>query len=125
MKKYFLLYSLLALLSCSKGSEKEKDYEAPVLILSTPVNNQVFTAGQDMTITGMATDNKFIKEIHIVISNSSTGTEYLHVHIHPNTNSFNFNQAFTAQAGIAYKIDVIVDDGGSNSTGKSVSVVCN
>jgi hypothetical protein len=125
MKKRLLPYLLFMLLACSKGSGKDKDYDAPVLTLNTPVNNQVYTSGQNIMISGQATDNKFINQIHIVITNLATGTEYLHIHIHPNGSAINFNESYTAQAGISYKIEVIVDDASTNSTAKSVQVSCN
>jgi hypothetical protein len=125
MKKTFLLYLLFILAACSKSSGRDKDYDAPVLTLNTPVDNQTYTSGQSIMISGLATDNKYIKEIHIVITNLATGTEYLHVHIHPNSSSFNFNQSYTAEAGIDYKIEIIVDDASTNSTAKSVEVSCN
>jgi hypothetical protein len=125
MKKLFLPYLLFLLVACSKGSSNDKDYDAPALTLNTPLNNQVYTAGQNIIIAGQASDNKFINQIHIVISNLATGTEYLHIHIHPGSSAFNFNQSYTAQAGITYKIDIIVDDASTNSTAKSVEVSCN
>ena len=125
MKRTFLLYVLFLFISCSKNSGKDQDYDAPVLTLNTPLNNQVYTSGQNIMISGQATDNKFINQIHIVITNLVTGTEYLHVHIHPNSSSFAFTQSYTAQAGISYKIDVIVDDASANSSAKSVQVSCN
>lgn len=125
MKRILIPYFLLLLAACSKSSAKDKDYEPPVLTLNTPADNQVYTSGQNIRIAGTATDNKFINQIHIVISNLATGTEYLHIHIHPNSNSYNFNQAYAAQGGISYKIEVIVDDASTNSTAKSVEVSCN
>jgi hypothetical protein len=125
MKRIILPYFLLLLAACSKSAGKGKDYEAPAITLTTPVNSQMYTSGQAIMISGMASDNKYINQIHIVISNLATGTEYLHVHIHPNSSLFSFNQPYTAQAGITYKIDVIVDDASTNSTAKSVEVSCN
>jgi chitodextrinase len=125
MKRFFLPYLLVFLVACSKGSSKDKDYDAPALTLNTPLNNQVYTPGQNIMIAGQASDNKYINQIHIVISNLATGTEYLHIHIHPNSSAFNFTQPYTAQGGITYKIDVIVDDASSNSTAKTVEVSCN
>jgi hypothetical protein len=125
MKKLFVLYLVIILAGCSKGSTKEKDYEAPVVTVTTPTNNQAFTGGQSIMIAGTVTDNKYIKEIHIEISNLADATEYLHVHIHPDASSFTFNQAFTIQTGIAYKIRVIADDGSANSTAKSIEISCN
>lgn len=125
MKGSFLPYLFFLLVACSKGSGKEKDYEAPVVTLSTPANNQVFTGGQNITISGMVTDNKYIREIHIEITNLHTAAEYLHVHIHPDAASFTFNQAFAIQAGIAYKIRVIADDASTNSAIKTAEITCN
>jgi Bacterial Ig domain len=125
MKNSLLLFLLILLIACSKEPVKEKDYTPPVLALSTPVDNQSYTNGESILISGSATDNKYIDQIHIVITNLVTGQEYLHVHIHPGSNSSNFSQPYTAQAGISYKIQVIVDDGSTNSTGKSVEVSCN
>jgi hypothetical protein len=125
MKNSFLLPLLVLVIGCSKPSVKEKDYDPPALTLITPVDNQVFTNGQSIIISGSATDNKYIEQIHIVISNLVTGEEYLHVHIHPDGSSFTFNQAYTAQAGTSYKIQVIADDASANSAGKSVEVSCN
>lgn len=124
MKRTIFPYLLLLLLAaCSK--DPVKDIIAPVVMLNTPVNNQVYTAGQNIMIVGSASDNKFINQIHIVITNLATGSEYLHVHIHPNTNSFTFNQPYTVQAGTAYKIEIIADDASTNSTTRSVVVSCN
>jgi len=125
MKKIFLPCLLLIFTACSKNKDKDKDYDPPVITLSTPTNNQVYAAGQNIMVSGNASDNKYINQIHVVISNLATGTEYQHVHIHPNTSSFTFNQPYTAQAGITYKIQVIVDDASSNSVSKSVEVSCN
>jgi hypothetical protein len=125
MKKIFLPYFFFILIACSKNAAKDKDYDPPVLTLTTPANNQVYVSGQNIMVSGSASDNKFINQIHVVITNLATGVEYQHVHIHPNSNSFNFNQPYTAQSGITYKIDVIVDDASSNSTAKSVEVSCN
>jgi hypothetical protein len=125
MKYSVLSLLLLFFFACSKPSEEDKDREAPAVTLNTPTNNQVFTGGQNIMITGEVTDNKYIREIHIEITNLTTAQEYLHVHIHPATKSFVYNQAFTIQAGINYKIRVIADDPSSNSSIKSAEISCN
>ena len=123
MRKMLLLYPVLLFISCSK--KPDKDTDAPLLTLNTPANNQVYPSGQNIVVAGSASDNRFINQIHVVITNPTTGAEYLHVHIHPNSSSFNFNQPYTPQPGVSYKIEVIVDDASSNSTSKSVQVICN
>lgn len=125
MKRTFLFYLLVLLAACSKDNGEPPDNVAPVVTLTTPANNQVFTAGQSITVTGQVTDNKFIKEIHVVITNLGSGVEYQHIHIQPGASSFNYSQSYTAQAGIFYKIEVIADDASGNSSSKSVQVFCN
>ncbi|MBL7739865.1 MAG: hypothetical protein JNK14_11630 [Chitinophagaceae bacterium] len=125
MKKYVSPFVLLFFIACAKGSSGEKDREAPVVSLNTPVHNEIFTGGQNIMITGTVTDNKYIEEIHIEITNLVTAAEYLHVHIHPAARSFNFSQALTIQPGISYKIRVIADDASSNSAVKSADITCN
>ena len=123
--KNYLLILLVLFTCCSKRPKADKDYDPPVIILTTPTNNQVFTAGQDMMISGLVTDNKYILQLHIEITNLITAEAYLHVHIHPASNVFNFNQSFTVQAGISYKIRVIADDPSANSSAKVIEVFCN
>jgi hypothetical protein len=120
-----LLLVLFSGLSCSKNSGKEKDYDAPVVQLTSPTDNQVFTAGQNILITGSVTDNKYIKEIHIEVTDLISAQEYLHVHIHPAAAAFNFSQAFLVEAGKQYKIRVIADDPSSNSSIKAIEISTN
>jgi hypothetical protein len=111
--------------ACSKKNATDKDYDAPVIVLNTPVDNQVYAASQNIAINGTVTDNKYIQQLHIVISNLTTGEEYLHVHIHPASPTFTFNQSFTPTHGVSYKVQVIADDPSANTFGKSVEVSCN
>jgi hypothetical protein len=123
---YFIFFFLITgFLSCSKDSTTDKDREAPVILLNRPVDAQSYSAGQPIVISGSVTDNKFIKEIHIEVTDLTTAAEYFHVHIHPDAATSSFNQAITAQAGISYKIRVIADDASSNSSIKQVTVTVN
>src|SRR5688572_11478861 len=105
---HFFIYSLL-LISCSKSSN-EKDQETPVISISSPTTNQVFTAGETIHIRGTISDNQFISQVHIEVNDINTGHEYLLVHIHPNSTVYALDQAFTAGAGIRYKIKITADD---------------
>jgi hypothetical protein len=93
--------------------------------LNTPLDNQVYTAAQNIMVSGTVTDNKYIQQLHIVISDFGSGEEYLHVHIHPASSSFNFNQSYTPTHGVSYKIQVIADDPSANTSGKTAIVSCN
>lgn len=117
-----LLFGFVMLASCSK--KKSEDKEAPVVTLTSPANNQSFPAGE-IHIKGNITDNEYISQVHIEITNFNTGAEYTHVHIHPTSRSYAFDQTFTLQAGISYKIRVVADDPAANTSSSQVQISCN
>ena len=119
-----LLFIPGAFVSCSSNPE-DKDKESPTIDLYTPQDLQGYTGSQAIVISGLVKDNKYIKEIHIEITNQVTAQEYLHVHIHPTSATSNFNQSFNVQAGIQYSIRVVAEDGSSNSAAKKVQIACN
>ena len=118
------LFILAGFISCSPSSE-DKDFEPPAIDLYTPQDQQGFTGSQTILISGLVKDNRYIKEIHIEISNQLTGEQYQHIHIHPNTSESFFNHNFVVQTGKVYQIRVIADDAGSNSSVKKVQIACN
>ncbi len=124
-----LLFSGIALLllitGCSKNSADEKDNVLPVITITSPVNGQTFTNGEIINITGTITDDKYIAETHIHVTNNSTGNLLMDVHLYPASASASFNQSFTATAGINYKIQVIAKDRAVNEARASVEVSCN
>ncbi len=117
-----LLLGFVMLVSCSK--KKSEDKESPVVTLTSPANNQSFPAGE-IHIKGNITDNEYISQVHIEITNFNTGAEYTHVHIHPTSRSYAFDQTFTLQSGISYKIRVIADDPAANTSSSQVQISCN
>jgi Bacterial Ig domain len=124
-----LLFSGIALLllctGCSKDSADEKDIRPPVITITSPVNGQTFTNGQSINITGTITDDKYIAETHIHITNNTTGNLLMDVHLYPASAITTFNQSFTAASGIIYKIQVIAKDRAVNEARSSVEVSCN
>ena len=123
---YALLIITAALLvSCSKSKESERDKVFPAITINTPVNGQSFTAGQSIPISGIITDNEYIAEVHIHVSNNNTGALLMDVHIYPGSNSTSFNESITASNGINYKIQVIAKDRAVNESRSVVEVSCN
>jgi len=112
-------------LSCTKNKSETADRESPVITLTSLSDEQVFTAPQTISITGSVSDNKYIREIHIEISDLDSGEEYLHVHIHPASAFYNYDQPYLLAAGTSYRIRVIADDASSNSSVRTVNVRCN
>lgn len=123
MKQLFLCsLACILLISCSKKNEDDK--EAPVVTITSPTNNQTLPAGE-IHIKGTITDNAYINQVHIEISNLNTGVEYLHLHIHPTSKTYAFDQLFTVQSGINYKIRVISEDPSTNTSSGQIEVSCN
>ena len=110
------LLSVIAMLACSRSSKEDTDRQAPVVTLLTPADQQVFTSVSMITINGTVTDNRYIKEIHIEISDLTTGEEYQHIHIHPASASYSFSQGYQLKPATSYSIRVIADDANSNSS---------
>ncbi len=110
--------------ACSKSSS-EKDNELPVVTITSPNNSQVFSAGETVHITGTLSDNQKITEVHVHISNTSTGTLLIDVHRNPGTATYTLNESFQAQAGINYKIQVIAKDNSANENRSTVEISSN
>ena len=126
MKTFLLLLSLLVFaISCSKNSTGERDIILPIITITSPTNAQTFTNGQTINITGTITDDNYIAETHIHVTNILTGSLLMDVHLYPAAASATFNQSFTAAAGINYKIQVIAKDRAVNEGRASVEVSCN
>ncbi|MBL7747173.1 MAG: DUF4625 domain-containing protein [Chitinophagaceae bacterium] len=123
--KTWPVFIILAFISCSKDGDSPKDTELPVVILNTPANNQVFNAGQPITISGSVTDNEYIAELHIHVSNTNTGALLMDVHQYPAGPGATFNQSITAVSGVNYRIQVIARDKEVNEGRSTVEVSCN
>ena len=109
-----IFIAILLLASCSKKGGNSADNELPVVQLSSPANNQSFTAGQTVSVAGTVTDNKGIAELHVHISNNATAQLLIDIHRYPGTSNYVLNESFQVQAGITYKIQVIAVDKSGN-----------
>ncbi len=112
------------LVSCSKSSSPE-DRESPVIMLTSPVNNQVFIAGETVNITGMLSDNQKLTEVHVHISIVNTAALLIDIHGYPAAATYTLNESFQTQAGISYKIQVIAKDNSANENHTNVEITSN
>lgn len=110
---------------CSKNNNRETDRVLPVVTISAPLNNQVFSAGQTVNITGTLSDNQQLAEVHVHISNNSTGTLLVDIHRYPLSATYLLNESFLVQGGIEYKIQVIAKDNAANENRATVLVSAN
>lgn len=123
---FFYILLILPVLGCSKKSGSDNDTVPPVIIIVAPVAGQVLASGELININGNITDDRFIAEVHIHVTNTGTGLKLLDVHLYPGSSATTFsNQSLTAVAGANYKIQVIATDRSVNQSISSVEVVCN
>jgi hypothetical protein len=124
--KFLLSFLSVMILSaaCSKNSTV-KDNELPVVTITSPNNNQVFSAGETVNITGTLSDNQKLTEVHVHISNNNSGTLLIDIHRNPGTATYNLNESFQTEAGIKYKIQVIAKDNSANENRSTVEITSN
>ena len=118
-------FFIFIFVACSRNETQDTDRELPVITLISPVNNQVFNAGQTITISGTLSDNQKLAEVHVHISNNSTGVLLEDIHRYPAASSYTLNESFIAQSGIPYKIQIIAKDNSANESHSTVQVTVN
>ena len=124
MKMVFLLAPIVLLAACAKDKEAA-DTELPVITMSSPANNQFFSAGQSVNITGTVTDNIKIKQVHLEIINAATGSFISHEHFVPAAASYNLSKTFTALASTNYILKIIAEDGAGNLAKTEINISSN
>jgi Bacterial Ig domain len=126
MKRYYLyLVAFFSLTACSKNNSRANDTQPPVITITSPVSNQVFTAGATVSINGNMTDNARISEVHVHVYNNSSGALLIDIHRNPAAADYTLNESFIAQSGIQYKIQVIAKDNSANEGHATVEISVN
>ncbi len=126
MKKIITSIVLLTFFTnCKRDTNFEKDTQEPIVTITTPTAAQLFTGGQAINITGVVTDNNYISEIHIHVTNITTSSLLVDVHLYPGANTISFSQSLTAVTGARYKILVTAIDKAINEGRSSVEVSTN
>ena len=120
-----IIVSAIVLPACSKKGNAPSDRELPVIVITTPTPNQVFPAGNAITVSGTVTDNLKLAEVHVHVYNNSTGTELIDIHHGAATANFSYSESFAAQAGIQYKIQIMAIDAAANTGYATVYVSAN
>lgn len=125
VKLYFFAALLPLFIGCKKDAGTPADTELPRITLTSPVNNQTFTGGQTVSVTGTVTDNNKLREVHLEITNNTTGAFITHEHFAPDAASFALARTFTLTAGNSYKIKVEADDKNDNEAKTELTIVVN
>lgn len=82
----------------------------------------VATPNIPLYISGTVSDNQYIAEIHIHITNLNTGQLMLDVHLYPAAAQASFSQAFTPQTGQRYRIQIIARDRSVNEGSQTLEI---
>jgi len=126
MKKTIPYYILLmVLVACSKDSKQSNDKELPVIQLTSPSNNQVYSGGQTANITATITDNNKLALVHVHIYNNGTGQLVMDIHRSPTGSSYSLNETLQVVAGTEYKIQVVAIDNSANQQIQTVLISAN
>ena len=144
-KGSYILWMLLlsgTFLACSKkgGSTDESpggggphivtdnDTIRPLLTITTPVNNQVYTNGAAISITGNIRDDQGLYRGSVRITNDATGEllkEQLY-EIHGILNyNFNVTAVATVTAATDFTVSVFFEDHGLNGVSRTLKVKVN
>ena len=105
-----------------------QDTTAPVLNIATPVENQVFTSGAAINVTGSITDDLGLYRGNIRITNDANGQllkeQLYEIHY---VLAYNFNVSYIplVTASSDYTVSVSFEDHGLNSVTKSVKIKVN
>lgn len=113
----FLAVSLLT--SCTKNAGNG---QGPVINITSPAANQVFTSGQTITVTASITHSSQIHEVKVRVRDNATGDEILEFKTDVNNSSYTLSKSFIARGGIVYKIEVEASDYSGYETEKEFTV---
>ena len=118
MKRFATLILFFAT-ACTK-----KDEVVPEISIISPIENQVFSAGQTITIKAAVTDNEGVHTIH-VIAVDNTGGHWVHSEEHVDGKTFEVVKTFVANAGKNYTISIDATDHSENTSTKKLTVSSN
>jgi hypothetical protein len=123
-KYFFEIILIIFLTACSKKPDTG-DKIGPVITITSPSNNQHFTAGQTINTTASATDNDKVTELHIHVTDKTTGALLRDIHSYPGQSSGTVEDSFVADPGIFYTIVIIAKDPAQNLATAKVEVSSN
>lgn len=136
----FFAAIIVAVVSCSKGGtntdngtggghiNNPSDTTPPVLIVNTPADNQVFSNGNVITVSGRISDAEGLYRGSIRITNDANASlvkeQLYEIHGVP---LYNFSISHTAQVSTAsdYTVTIWFEDHGYNAASKSVKIKVN
>lgn len=139
-KNTYWSLSLIAILfffaACSRGAASVEepihivltnDSTFPVIQILTPSNNQVFTSGANINVTGKVTDNSIYQGSIRIINNANNSLLKVQLYEIHGLQLYNFNIAYTASVAAQSNYSVIVtfEDHGGHTSADTVKIKVN
>jgi hypothetical protein len=119
MNRPLFLLLIFSLFGCSK-----KDEIAPMISITSPEQNQVFSTGQTVTVRATITDNEGIHMIH-VIAVDNTGGHWIHSEEHVDGKIYEITKSFITNPGKTYTITIDATDHDDNTVAKEIIISSN
>jgi hypothetical protein len=120
MLKLFSILTVIVLFGCKKS-----DTMAPVITVTSPMENQVFPGGTTVMIKASITDDNSIHMVHVIVLDKLTDGHVVHSEEHTDSQSYEVNQSFLAIAGRSYSIEIEATDHGDNVSSKELTISAN
>ena len=114
-----LLVLLPVLIACGKS-----DVTPPVITVTSPVDNQVFTGSQTVTVKADISDNVNIHMVMIMVMDNN-GYHQIQKDYHPDTKTFVINETFITASSKIYSIHIEAADHNENKIMKDITVSAN
>lgn len=118
MKRVGVLF-LVFICGCSKPDEI-----APVISIKSPHQNEIFVAGQIITVKATITDNNSIHMVHTIVTDDAGG-HWVHSEEHTDGKTYEVNKTFTGISGKTYTIHIDAADHNQNIAEKEMTVSAN
>jgi hypothetical protein len=142
MKKYFYLVGVLFLasmimISCTKvgGPAEENldaidqnDYVFPVITVSKPTANQVYTSGDSIIVEGKVTDDKIVYKGKVEIKNDANNFVMADGHYESHfLQAINYRVAYKAVVTVPTDFSILIEfqDHGANTSTATLKVKVN
>jgi len=142
MKKYFYFAGMLVLasvvmISCTKvGAGEEQNLDAidqsddvfPVITVSKPTANQVYTSGDSIIVEGKVTDNKIVYKGKVQIKNDANNLVLADAFYESHfLQLINYRLAYKANVTVPTDFSILVEfqDHGANTSTATIKVKVN
>ena len=125
MKKIFLFTAILFVVACSKQTTSKPE---PIIVISTPSENQHFVNGDTIHIKGNVTHTIELTEVAVHMTDLTSKNEFFHNHfLVANKTSFEFDAKYPVSENnkTSFKVEVEATDKNGTAVTKEMTITIN